>query len=314
MLDAQFYNLTQEAGSAIFGALLAAQARSSAQPEPPPAVLQVRRGLAESPGWFLIQASEFAPEPLTVDALRVRDIYASERIVAAMLELMASEQWLDRDAQGAYHLAEAGRSWVERLRPLRHAQIAALEEPLRPGEVARLAELLRQTIDASLASSAPPGAWCLALSRRRAPAADAPPLVQIFQYVEDINAFRDDAHMAAWRAHDIAGDVWESFAYVVDGQASSAEAQFEQLAYRGYSRAERAAALEELARRGWIARAADQANYQATELGRAVHADVERQTNAYFYAPWTCLAEDDIALAHDLLTRLRDRFQETSGA
>jgi hypothetical protein len=168
VLDAQFYSLTQEVGGAIFGAMLAAQARSSAQPEPPPAVLQVRRGLAESPGWFLIQASEFAPEPLTVDNLRVRDIHASERIVAAMLELMATEQWLDRDAEGGYYLTSAGHEWVERLRPQRHALIGALDEPLPPGDVARLAGLLGRAIEASLASAEPPEPWCLARSRRRA--------------------------------------------------------------------------------------------------------------------------------------------------
>ncbi|HEX5689356.1 MAG TPA: hypothetical protein VFX76_05110, partial [Roseiflexaceae bacterium] len=291
--------------------MLAEQQHVGEQPEPLPVVLQVRRGLAESPGWFLIQATEFAPEPLTLDNLRVRHTYASERIMVAMLELMATEQWLDRDATAGYHLTEVGRDWANRLRPRRHAQIAALEEPLAPGEVARLAHLLGRVIDGSLASVAP-DSWSLAHSRRRAPAADAPPLVQIFQYVEDINAFRDDAHMAAWRAHDVEGYVWESFAYVVDGQATTAAAQFEQLAYRGHSRVERAAALEQLARRGWVEQIDDQA-YQPTEAGRAVHAAVERQTDEYFYAPWACLSEEDLAAAHMLLIELRDRFQEAAG-
>jgi len=310
ILDAQFYELTQDAGGAIFGAMLAGQARAGAQPEPLPAALQVRRGLAESPGWFLIQASEFAPTPLTVYNLRVRDIYASERIVAALLELMAGEQWLDRDMAGGYHLTDAGRAWVERLRPERHALIATLDAGDVP--VARLADLLGRVVDASLDSAEPPGTWCLAHSRRRAPAAAAPPLVQIFQYVEDINAFRDDAHMAAWRAHDVDGYVWESFAYVADGRATEAAAQFEQLAYRGYSRAERAAALDELARRGWLEPANDHA-YRATEAGRKVHAEVERRTDDLFYAPWSCLSADELAAAHMLLVELRDGFQEASG-
>src|SRR6185295_15094177 len=103
VLDARFYELTQEVGGAIFGAMPAATTQTGAPPAPSP-LLQIRRGLAEAPAWYLIQAAEFAPAPLTVASLRVRDIYASERMVAALLELMASEKWLDRRAADEYHL------------------------------------------------------------------------------------------------------------------------------------------------------------------------------------------------------------------
>src|SRR5215208_3631377 len=109
VLDAEFYDLTQDLGGAIFGAMLGAQTQAGTPPEPPP-LLQVRRGLAEAPAWYLIQAAEFDPAPLTVASLRVRDVYASERIVAALLEMMASEKWLDRSAAGEYHLMTEGRA------------------------------------------------------------------------------------------------------------------------------------------------------------------------------------------------------------
>jgi hypothetical protein len=305
VLGAAFYNLTQDAFGAIFGAMLAAQARSGAQAEPSPALLQVRRGFAESPGWFLIQATEFDPEPLTVTNLRVRDVYASERIVAALLELMASEGWLDRDAAGACHLTEAGRAQAQRLRPHQHALIAALDPP-PDGEVDRLAGLLDRVIAASLNGPNPPGAWCLAHSRRRAPATDAPPLVRIFQYLEDMNAFRDDAHMAAWRQHGVGGQAWEAFTLVCEGQADSADTLFGQLAHRGYSRAEYAAALDELARRSWLDQADETGTYCVTRTGRAVREEAERLTDEYFYAPWSRLTEEQFATVHNLLIRLQE--------
>jgi helix-turn-helix protein len=310
VLDAAFYDLTQEIGGAIFGAMLAAQARSGEAPDPPTALLQVRRGYAESPAWFLVQAGEFAPEPLTVAGLRMRDVYASERIVAALLEMMASEQWLDRDEAGAYHLTEAGRAQAQRLRPRQHTLIAAIEPPAGL-QLERLAGLLDRVVEASQASAEPPGAWCLVHSRRRAPAAGAPALVRIFQYVEDINAFRDDAHMAAWRPLGVEGHAWEAFSLVCGGQAGTAARLFEQLAHRGYSRGEYAAALEDLARRGWLERFDTEA-YRAAEAGQAVRAEVEQRTDAYFYAPWSCLSGDAIAEAHALLLRLRDGLQEAS--
>jgi hypothetical protein len=309
-LDAAFYDLTQEVIGTIFGMMLAVLARAGKQPEPPP-LLQVRRGYAESPAWFLVQAAEFDPEPLTVENLRVRDVYASERIVAALLELMASEDWLDRDMDGAYHLTATGRALYQQIRPERHALIAALEPPPE-AQVNRLAELLGRVIDASLGSPNPPGTWCLVHSRRRAPAGDAPPLVQIFQYCEDINAFRDDAHMAAWRPYGVGGHDWETFTFLYENKASTANALFDQLAYRGYSRVEYAAALAGLARRGWLEPADELETYRVTEAGRGVHAAAERLTDEGFYAPWSCLAEEEIAMAHDLLIRLRDGFQEKS--
>ncbi len=63
---------------------------------------------ANRPAWFLIQAAEFDPEPLSVARLRVRDIYASECIVTALLEVMAAERWLDRHGDD-YHLRAEGR-------------------------------------------------------------------------------------------------------------------------------------------------------------------------------------------------------------
>jgi hypothetical protein len=308
-LDAAFYELTQEATGAIFGAMLAAQRLAGEPPEPPPPLLQVRRGYAESPAWFLVQAAEFDPGPLTMANLRVRHIYSSERVIAALLAMMAVEGWLDRDTEGAYHLTAAGRAQYQRLRPRQHALIAALE-PSPDVQTDRLAELFDRVIEASLGSPDPPGTWCLAHSRRRAPAADAPPLARIFQYSEDLNAFRDDAHMAARRPLGIDGYVWEAFGLVCDDQANSAEALLSQLPYRGYARAEYADALEELARRGWLEQAGAAERYSATEAGRAVRAEVERLTDQYFYAPWSCLTEAESAMVHDLLIRLRDGFEK----
>ncbi len=195
------------------------------------------------------------------------------------------------------------------LRERQHQLIAAIEPP-PDAQSGQLAALLGRVIAASLAGADPPGAWCLAHSRNRAPAADAPPLVQIFQYVEDLNAFRDDAHMAAWRPYDVSGQGWETFTHICDGRADTADALFDQLAHRGYSRTEYGAALEDLAGRGWIERAAAAGAYSATAAGHAVRAEAERLTDGYFYGPWSSLAEEEIAQTHTLLIRLRDRLNQ----
>lgn len=296
MLDVAFYNLLMEAFDALYSA---GNAQANTPNEPVPAILQLRAGLAESPGWFLLQATEFDPEPLTVATLRVRDVYASERIVQALLELMASEEWLDRSAQDTYALTAKGRAAIQQRLQRRHELLAEL--PPASGDVDRIAALLGRLIDASLVAPMPPGSWCLAHSRRRPPAHDAPALVRIAQYFSDFNAFRDDAHMAAWQSYTPDGYVWEAFSLVCARAADSAASLFAQLAHRGYSCGEYAAALEILTRRSWLERAGTDGAYRVSANGREVREVVEQLTDSYFYAPWSCLAEAEIAELHALL-------------
>ncbi len=43
---------------------------------------------------------------------------------------------------------------------------------------------------------------------------------------------------------------------------------------------------------------------------QALRAEAERLTDAYFYTPWWCLAEDEVAEAHTLLLRLHERLNQ----
>ena len=256
--NSDLYDLTQNIGAPLFRAYIAAQQALDPPPPAPPPLARLRRGRAESPGWFLIQALEFDPEPLTVANLRVRDIYASERIVAALLELMASEKWLDsyltQRGERAYILTADGRSRAtDRVETLRTA-VAQGDYPLTPAELTRLAALMGQVITASLEAGDPPGNWCLQHSRQRAPAPDAPASVQLLQYAADFNAYRDDAHMAAWQPLEISGHGWEAFTFVTDGQADTASAIDRQLHYRGFTAAEYEAELQKAVERDWLLR------------------------------------------------------------
>lgn len=296
MLDAEFYDLIQSLWGAFAGAMAAVPALPSAQPPPP--ILQLQAGQAESPAWFLVQAAEFDPEPLSVERLRVRDIYASERIVAALLEIMAAEQWFDRRGE-EYHLRSEGRAVLDRLRANRARRLAALDLPAEP--LNRLERRLRERLDRSLLADDPPGTWSLAHSRRRAPADDAPAAERLFQYVADFNAFRDDCHMASWRGLGVEGYVWEAFGLVANGDALTAAALFAALPYRGYGVADYDAALEQLRARGWLARS--ETGWAATDDGRAIRAAAEAQTDAAFYAPWAGLPAGDVpAIAEDIHT------------
>ena len=300
--NAALYDLFMEAAGAVYTATSQLQARNP--PPAPPLLLQLRAGLAESPGWFLAQAAEFDPEPLTVELLRVRDIYASERIVAALLELMAGERWIERNSSGAYHLTAFGRTILQQRRTMRAELLEAIT-PLPAKQLDRLARLMQRLIAASLQSPEPPGVWCLVHSRRRAPMPAAPPLVQLMHYFDDINAFRDDAHMAAWQPFELAGYAWEAFTLICTGEASTSAQVSIQLAHRGYSPTDYNAALEQLVQREWLSLGSAQ-TYRITAAGRAAHAHAEQLTNGYFYQPWEALTDEEIEEMYTLLCQLRD--------
>ena len=306
MFNAEFYNFTQQVQGAMFQALFAGQGKLDEPLPSPPPLMQVRSGYAESPGWFLIQALEFDPEPITVENLRVRDIYASERIVAAVLEFLAGEQWLSRQGE-AYYLTETGRRVMNQLRDRTLKLLAVMDTPLPVAQLERLENLLGRVIDACLQVGTPPGNWCLAHSRNRAPADDAPLLLRLNQYFSDFNAFRDDAHMAAWQPHQISGHAWEAFALICTKQADSAQAVYTQLPFRGYTVEEYTAALQSLIERRWLVLRDGQ--YQPTETGSTIHTEAESKTDQYFYEPWSALDEGESDELRGLLQQLLEALQ-----
>lgn len=307
-LDATVYNLTQNLQGALFQAAFKqyfanmSDDEKAARPAPPP-IMTLRGGYAESPAWVMVQMAEFAPEPLTVDSFRVRAVYSAPRLVMGLLELLASEGWLDREGEH-YTLTDAAQPILQRMADNRVKPFRDFA-PVPHGEALRLESLLRCVLDASLASDDPPGTWCLAHSRNRALPDDAPPLAKIASYGADFNAYRDDAHMAAYTAHDVDGQTWEAFSFVRDGNATDADSLFAQLAYRGWTRGEWAVALSRLADRGWLA--SDGSGYQVTDAGRATSATVEAATDRYFFAPWETLTPSEQGELVDGMNALMDR-------
>lgn len=286
--DRSWYDFIEEVAGAFYGALGSARA-TLGETAPLSPLLTVRSGYAESPGWFMVQAAEFDPEPLTVENLRVRDVYGSESLVRALLELMASETWFDRTARDEYVLTPAGRDMLERIFARRRARLERIVVSDRV-PLAEIEHTMRVLVQASCAMEP---AWCVKHSRRRAPLQEICPLGTIFQAFEDFNAIRDDAHMVAWQPTGASGHEWETFAFVLENRAVNADALFEQLYYRGFTRAEYRTTLDALAARGWLEKGAD-STWSATTAGFEIHEAVEATTNQSFFAPWTGLAKIEL--------------------
>jgi DNA-binding MarR family transcriptional regulator len=310
MFNSAFYDLSQNLQGALYQAAMnwwtqSGQEAPTASNNP---LLAARRGYAESSNWFMVQAAEFAPDPLSVTALRQRAVWSSPSIVAALLELLASEGWFDRIGD-QYHLTDEGRAIVSALVERRIKLITPLESNLPAELTSQVEALMRRVIELSLNSPTPPGKWSLEHSVRRSPPADAVNVVKIFQYCADFNAYRDDAHMAAFQPQGIEAYVWEAFSQVWQGTATTSEAIYRALNYRGYAREDFRRALDELARRGWIEAADATGDYRVTDAGCAVRDEAERLTDQYFYAAWSSLAAGEAEELHRLMVTLKEQCE-----
>lgn len=307
--NSQFYKLSQSLAGALYRAAAAVASRSGETPPPPPPLFQLRGGYAESPAWFLVQALEFEPQPLTVELLRVRDTYAAPGLVAALLELMASEGWLEKSPAG-YSLTDRGRgAIVPRIRTGAE-RLKQVEDQLGPTAAARLEETLSRLNAAALAAPTPPGTWCLAHSRRRAYLNDTCTLSRIRHFTSDWNAFRDDAHMAAFQPLEPRGHVWEGFTFLKQAGVETAADIRDRLFFRGYSSAETAAGLDSLDERGWLSKKAKR--YQITAEGEDVLTAVESHTDRYFFAPFEIMSEEETRQLWDDLKTLENQLNNFS--
>jgi hypothetical protein len=277
--------------SAIYGPAMARAARNEA-------------GLAEGTyfGWML-EAPGFEPEPISAGRMAGRWPYTAHSLNEMRLADGARQGLLRSLGGGEYVFTEAGRTAARRIFEAAYHSMAPLQ-PLPAGDLERLAGLLRGIAAASEAAPEPPGKYCLRLSRRIVPSASAPLLAWIDQSLSDLNAYRDDAHMASWQPLGVSGAVWEAFTCLWRGEVRTPDELFARLAFRGHARGDYAEALAELVARAWIV--PDGGGYLLAAAGRAVRDQAEQTTDRYFFAPWACLALAERSDLARLLAGLRD--------
>lgn len=257
-------------------------------------------------GWMLA-APGFEPAPISAELLAVRGPYTSVALNAGRLAEAERLGMLRPVGAGEYFLTEAGRAAAKRIFQAAYDAMAALQ-PLPQADLERLAGLLHRIVATVQEAPEPPGKWSFRLSRAIDPGPDAVPLIWIDQYLTDLNAYRDDSHLAAWRPYNLSGAGWEAFTRLWRGEATTLDELYSLLAFRGHSRETYAGVLHTLVARGWLVQEGDL--YRVTATGRTVREAVEAATDRFFYAPWHCLDASAMDELRELLTALRDRLTD----
>jgi hypothetical protein len=270
-----------------------------------------QNGLEPTEHSVLLAALTFDPHPVAVWKLRVRGPYTAAGSYDQRLRTVARLGYLRVPHEGEYRLTDLGRRTVRQIVDSAYKALSKMK-PMPAAELDRLAALLRRLVDASVSAPEPPDKWSLGLSRRLDPGDQAHVMVRIDQSLSDLEAYRDDSHLAAWRPNELSGAAWEALTYVWRDEARTLDELAQKLARRGHTREDYAQALADLSARGLVMENATR--YQVTKRGQTLRQKAEDQTDRYFRAPWRVLAAAETDDLCTLLKRLDARLTVPAAA
>jgi len=252
-------------------------------------------------GWLFV-ALTFDPETITPNRLRVRNPYTAADIYLKELEAAAGAGFFVEAPQYEFSLTPSARAETLRLIAAGRALMAQVD-PLPPADSSRLAVLTGRLACAALETLPMPENWSIRLSYRIMPEAE-PPLPYFEQGVSCLHAYRDDAHLAAWKPGGLDAPALETLTLLWRGEADSLESVCEKLKGRGHLTQVYAGALAELRKLGFLE--GPDAGPRLTESGKSFREKIEQDTDRYFFAPWSCLTDAEKVEMAGLATRLRD--------
>ncbi len=259
--------------------------------------------------FMLLQAANFDPAPVSSKAIHRRYPYAVVSNWAEPLAKLAKKGLLAADGDGDYYLTDNGRSALTRFLDTFRNHLGAVETDL---DLDRLVTLLNRIVNACLNAPEPPGTVAITLSHKLMPAENASALAKIDQFLDDLNAFRDDAHLATFAPHDISGHGWELFTYLWRGDAANAAEMAEKAGFRGHDEAAYTAVLDDLVTRGWVM--ADGDHFVPTTAGKEIREAAEVRTDRYFHLPWTALSLAETEELRTLMTGLNEQLAQLAEA
>ncbi|MCD4685762.1 MAG: hypothetical protein K8S97_07485 [Anaerolineae bacterium] len=261
----------------------------------------------QQPQWYILAvAKDFEPEPATIAKFIERGPYNNPAVHKERLDAVVEKGWMTVNNAGEYTVTAEGQRLFDAVSAEFDSALDAIT-PIDAGDVQRIIALLGKIVEAALNAAEPAEKPYITYNRNSDPGPDGPPMLRILQYNADLNSFRDDCHVAAWKAKTANGHGFEMLSMIWAGDAETVEKVLELRAGRGYVAADYKAAMDEFIALGWITAAGD--TYALTDAGKAMREDIEALTDRLYYVPWTALSETEIDELGALLTTLRDALK-----
>jgi hypothetical protein len=251
--------------------------------------------------------SELGLDSFSTQEFQKRDPFSNPLLFEKIFVTLNFKGWIEPMPDDKYQVTERARNAARRI-------IKAGEQQLLPFEsftdidLNRLALLLKQIVMANEFATEPPEKWAV-LKRFRVADKDSPLIVQIREYLMDLFAYRDDAHISASHPHfGQAGIIWSVLGSLWKNDTVTAEQLAESMSFRGYETSSYEVALEAAAQIGWAESATIPGAFCISQRGHDLRERVEQLTNEFFYAPWSVLTTAELDELYALLMKLREQL------
>ncbi len=249
--------------------------------------------------------SELGLERFSIQDFQRRDPFSNPEQFERLFVRLHLKGWIEPMSDGSFQVTEKARATARNLIQAGDVQLSDFSSMPAP-ELKRLLTLLKQIVMECCVAPEPPGKWAI-LKRFRVANRHYPPIMQIREYLMDLYAYRDNAHLSASRPYfNDAGIVWLVLSSLETGEAVNAEQMAEKMAFRGYALEDYEIAMQAALELGWAQPETHPGKFCLTRQGKQLRQQAERDTNEYFYAPWSVLRQEEIEELHQLLIRLHD--------
>lgn len=244
----------------------------------------------------------FEPKPVSAEILNIRSPYTAPTLYQSILQRLSRAGMIEPVNVGQYLMTHDGLEILKEVIGAAYTAMAGIQS-LSITKMMDLASRLKELSDACLAAPDPPGVWCIQHVRRMDPGSGAPMMVRIDQFLSELRSFRDDAHLAAWRGYESNGHAWDILTYLWVARDGTLETVSQALKRRGNSAEQTQAAVDLLARKGWIKE--EDSTLHITPVGSEIRKTAEAATDRFYLEPFKIFSETELEQTLDLIEEHR---------
>jgi hypothetical protein len=251
--------------------------------------------------------SELGLDSFSTEEFQRRDPFSNPMQFEKIFVTMNFKGWIEPQPDEKYKVTDRARGAARKIIQEGDTHLLPFES-FTDIDLKRLRLLLKQIVQSNGFASEPPRKWATE-KRFRSADSTSPFIVQIREYLMDLFAYRDDAHMSASHPHfGQAGIVWSVLGSLWRKDTVTAEQLAESMPFRAYEASDYDVALQATVQIGWAEPADSPGVYRITEKGRALREQAEQLTNEYFYNPWSVLTQAELDELYELLLNLREQL------
>ena len=252
---------------------------------------------------------EFGLKYFSVEDFQKRDPFTNPEQFEKAFARFDVKGWIVPLSDDRYQVSSKAQDAVREIVRAGDEELAKFDL-MSDAELRQLVNFLKQIWMANLEAPEPPEKWAIA-TRFRTSNEKSPLIVQIRELFMDLFAYRDDSHLSAARPYfGQAGIVWDVLGSIANGNAVNAKQMAERMSFRGYEESDYEVAIQAAVEIGWVEGIDELNAFRLTTKGSEIREQAERQTNEYFYRPWSVLRDEELDKLYTLLAKLHEKLIE----